>query len=178
MKVILRENMENLGEKGDIVSVSKGYARNYLIPKRLAVQVTKSNIKMIEMEQKALKKRLAKELKTYEDLIQSLNATKLSFLRKAGEKDVIFGSVSSSDIKEALVEKGFAIDKKKIVLDEPLKRLGNFMVPIKIHQDKKAEIAVEVLREEGETGGEEEEITGAVAEEPGVEAGSEEEKKE
>lgn len=150
MKVILKDNIENLGRKGDIVEIAPGYGRNYLIPKKLALEVSLSNMKMIEMEQQALKKRLEKEVLSYQELIQQLNQTTLSFVRKAGEKDIIFGSVSSSDVKEALDKGGFEIDKKKILLIEPIKRLGNFTVAIKVFHEQQAEVKIEVIKEEEE----------------------------
>ena len=150
MKVILKQDVENLGSKGDIVDVAPGFGRNYLIPKKLALEVTSSNMKMIEIERRALKKRLEKERQSFEGLIQKLNQVALTFKRKSGEKDMIFGSVSSSDIKDALHELGFEIDKKKILLEEPIKRLGNYIVPIKIFHEDRAEIKVEVLKPEEE----------------------------
>ncbi len=150
MKVILKQDVENLGSKGDIVDVAPGFGRNYLIPKKLALEVTSSNMKMIEIERRALKKRLEKERQSFEGLIQKLNQVALTFKRKSGEKDMIFGSVSSSDIKDALHELGFEIDKKKILLEEPIKRLGNYSVPIKIFHEDRAEIKVEVLKPEEE----------------------------
>ena len=116
MKIILKEDIENLGRKGDIVEVASGYGRNYLIPKKLALEVTASNLKMIKIEQQALMKKVEQERLSYQGLIEKLNEVSLSFERKAGEKDVIFGSVSSSDIKEALDSLGFDIEKKKIFL--------------------------------------------------------------
>lgn len=148
MRVILRQDVENLGIKGDIVDVAPGFGRNYLIPKRLAIKVTSSNMKMIEIERQALKKRLEKERLTYQELIQKLNQVTLSFRKRAAEKDIIFGSVSSSDIKDSLHELGFEIDKKKILLEEPIKRLGNYTVPIKIFHEDRAEIKIEVMKEE------------------------------
>lgn len=150
MRVILKQDVENLGRKGDLVNVASGYGRNYLIPRRMALEVTPSNMKMIEIERQALRKAGEKERASYQDLINSLNETTLTFKRKAGEKDVIFGSVSSSDVKEALDEIGIEIDKKKILLDEPIKRLGNYTVPIKVFHEDRAEVKVEVVKE-GET---------------------------
>lgn len=161
MRVILRQDIENLGIKGDIVDVAPGFGRNYLIPKRLAIKVTSSNMKMIEIERQALKKRLEKERLTYQEIIQKLNQVSLSFRKKAGEKDVIFGSVSSSDIKDALLELGFEIDKKKILLQEPIKRVGNYSVSIKIFHEEQAEIKVEVIKEEEGIQEEKEEEVGA-----------------
>jgi len=148
MKVILKQDVENVGRKGDVVHVSRGYGRNYLVPKKLALEVTGSNLKMIAIEQQGLKKKIEQERLSYRELIEKLNQVTLSFTRKAGEKDHIFGSVSASDIKEELDKLGFDIDKKKLVLDEPLKRLGNYAVPIKVYHDDKAEIKVAVVKEE------------------------------
>ncbi len=147
MKIILKENIENLGSKGDIVNVAAGYGRNYLLPKKLALEVTSSNMKMIEMEQVSLKKNLEKVRISYQDDIQKLNDVSFSFERKAGEKDTIFGSVSVADIKEKLDKLGFEIEKKKILLKDPIKRLGNYTVPIKVFLDDIAEIKVQVVPE-------------------------------
>lgn len=147
MRVILRENIENLGRKGDIVHVAAGYGRNYLIPKKIAIEVTSRNMKMIEIEQEALQKGFEKERASYQELIDRLNAVTLSFTRKTSEKDVIFGSVSSTDIRDALASQGIDVEKKKILLDEPLKRLGNYTVPIKIFHEEKAEVKIEVVKE-------------------------------
>ena len=148
MKVILKQDVENVGRKGDLINVARGYGRNYLVPKKLALEVTASNMKMIATEQQSLKKKIEQERLSYQGLIEKLNQVTLSFARKAGEKDQIFGSVSASDIKEQLDRLGFDIDKKKIVLDEPLKRLGNYAVPVKVYHDDKAEIKVAVVKEE------------------------------
>jgi large subunit ribosomal protein L9 len=150
MKVILKQDVENLGRKGDLVNVAPGFGRNYLIPRKLALAVTPSNMKMIAIEQSALRKKADAERQSFQTLIQKLNAVTLSFARKAGEKDHIFGSVSASDIKEALDKLGFDVDKKKILLDEPLKRLGNYSVPVKVYHDDKAEVKVAVVKEEVE----------------------------
>ncbi|MEE8377759.1 MAG: 50S ribosomal protein L9 [Candidatus Aminicenantaceae bacterium] len=147
MKIILKENIENLGNKGDIVNVAAGYGRNYLLPKKLALKVTSSNMKMIEMEQAALKKNLEKARISYKGAIQKLNEVSLSFERKAGEKDTIFGSVSVADIKEELDKLGFEIEKKKILLKEPVKKIGSFTVPIKVFLDDIAEIKIQVIPE-------------------------------
>jgi large subunit ribosomal protein L9 len=148
MKVILKQDVENLGRKGDVLNVSPGYGRNYLLPRKLALAVTASNLKMIEVERKALKKKAEAERQSYQSLIQKLNATTLSFSRKAGEKDHIFGSVSAGDIKDALDKLGFEFDKKRILLEEPIRRLGNYSVPVKVYHDDKAEVKVAVVREE------------------------------
>jgi large subunit ribosomal protein L9 len=148
MKVILKQDVESVGRKGDIINVAPGYGRNYLIPRRLALEVTPSNLKMIEIERAALKKKVEAERTSFQAVIQKLNLVVLTFSRKAGEKDHIFGSVSAADIKEALDRLGFEVDKKKIVLDEPLKRLGSFAVPIKVYHDDRAEIRVHIVKEE------------------------------
>jgi len=165
MRVILKQDVENLGRKGDIVNVAPGYGRNYLVPQKIALEVTPSNMKMIEIEQQALKKEIEKERASYQDLIEKLNETTLSFKRKTGEKDIIFGSVSSADLKDSLHELGFEIDKKKILLVEPIKRLGNYTVPIKIFHEDRAEVKVEVVKE-GEEAPEKKEEEKAAEEKP------------
>jgi len=152
MKVILKSDVENVGRKGDIVSVSPGYGRNYLLPRKLAIEVTSSNLKMIEIERHSLKKKVESERQSFQDLIRRLNEVTLTFSRKAGEKDMIFGSVSAADIKDALDRLGFEIEKKKIGLDEPIKRLGNYSIPVKVFHDDKATLRVEVRKDEGEAG--------------------------
>jgi len=148
MKIILKENIENLGKKGDIVNVARGYGRNYLLPKKMALELTPTNMKMIEMEQKALRKGLEKEMKTIQALIERLNRVKMSFKRKTGEKDTLFGSVSVADIKDGLDQQGFEIEKRRILLAEPIKALGSYSVPIKVFHEERAEIQVEVIPEE------------------------------
>lgn len=152
MKVILKQDLENVGRKGDIVNVSPGYGRNYLIPRKLALEVTSSNLRMIEIERQALKKKVENERQSFQDLIGRLNEVTLTFSRKAGEKDMIFGSVSAADVKEALDRLGFEVEKKKIGLDEPIRRLGNYSIPVKVFHDDKATLRVEVRKEEGAAG--------------------------
>jgi large subunit ribosomal protein L9 len=148
MKVILKQDVENVGRKGDILNVAAGYGRNFLLPRKFALEVTPSNMNMIDLERKSLKKKVEQERLSYRDVIERLNQVTLSFARKAGEKDHIFGSVSAGDIKDALDKLGFEIDKKRIVLDEPLKRLGNYTVAVKVYHDDKAEIKVAIVKEE------------------------------
>ncbi len=150
MKVILKQDIESLGRKGDIVDVARGYGRNYLIPRKMAIEVTSSNMNMIQREQQVLKKAVEKERASSQELIQRFNQLTLTFKRKTAEKDLIFGSVSASDIKEALQELGYEVDKKKILLDDHIKRLGNYSVPIKIFHEEQAELKVEVVKEEEE----------------------------
>jgi large subunit ribosomal protein L9 len=150
MKIILKQDVEKLGRRGDVVNVAPGFGRNYLIPRKMALAVTATNLKTIEIERQALKKKVEVERKTFQTLVQKLNEVSLTFARRAGDKDVIFGSVSSGDVKEALDALGYDIDKKKIHLDEPIKRLGNFTVPVKVSTDDRAEVKIVVVREEAE----------------------------
>jgi len=133
--------------------VAPGFARNYFIPRKLAMEVTSSNLKMVEMRHKALKKKAEKERLTYEELIKKLNEVTLTFVRKSSEKDIIFGSVGTGDIHEELIRLGFEIDRKRIILDEPIKRLGTFTVPVKVYHEDRAEIKVIVVKEETSTAG-------------------------
>lgn len=150
MKVILKQDVEKLGRRGDVVNVAPGFGRNYLIPRKMALAVTATNLKSIEIERQALKKKVEIERKSFQSLVEKLNQVSLTFTRRAGDKDVIFGSVSAGDVKEALDGLGYDIDKKKILLDEPIKRLGNFTVPVKISTDDRAEVKIVVAREESE----------------------------
>jgi large subunit ribosomal protein L9 len=148
MRVILKQDVEKLGRRGDVVNVAPGFGRNYLIPRKMALAVTATNLKTIEIERQALKKKVEVERKTFQSLVEKLNEVSLTFARRAGDKDVIFGSVSAGDVKEALDALGYDIDKKKILLDEPIKRLGNFTVPVKISTEDRAEVKIVVAREE------------------------------
>lgn len=150
MKVLLKQDVEKLGHKGDIIEVAPGFGRNYLIPRQLAVEVTPQNIKQIELQRQSLLKKIEKEKLSAQELIDRLNQVKLVFRRKAGEKDMIFGSVSAGDIKEELEKLGFSLEKKKILLEEPIRRLGHYTIAIKVYREEKAEIHVEVAREEAE----------------------------
>ena len=148
MEIILREKVEKLGGKGDIVRVSDGYARNYLLPKNLAVLASPANIRVVEQEKAAAVRREAKEKQEAELLAQQLSKVVLQIARKVGEHDILYGSVTSMDIAELLTAKGFTIDRKKMDLHEPLKSVGTFDVPIKLHRDVTAFVKVEVLKEE------------------------------
>ena len=148
MKIILKQDVEKLGRRGDVVNVAPGFGRNYLIPRKMALAVTATNLKTVEIERQALKKKAEVERKSFQSLAQKLNEVSLTFTRRAGEKDIIFGSVSAGDVKEALDGLGYEIDKKKILLDEPIKRLGNFTVPVKISAEDRAEVKIVVAREE------------------------------
>jgi large subunit ribosomal protein L9 len=151
MRLILREEVDNLGKRGQIVNVARGYARNYLLPKRLAMEVSDNNLRLIEKEKKIYEARLAKEKEEAEGLAGSLGAVKLGFRRKVhGEGEELYGSVSLSDIAEALEEKGFKLEKKKILMDEPLKTLGEFTISVKLHPEVIASFPVTVEKEEEE----------------------------
>lgn len=148
MDVVLRERIEKLGDRGEVVAVKPGYARNFLLPKRKAVLATPHNVRQVEQEKAAAVRREAIEKNESELLAQQLAEVSLQFTRKAGEQDVLYGSVTSLDIAESLHEKGFEIDRRRIDLEEPLKSLGGHNVPIKLHREVTAVVSVEVLREE------------------------------
>ena len=148
MKIILLEEIENLGAKGAIVKVKDGFARNYLLPKKAALRVTASNIKMIEEKQKKLEKDRAKELQSMEELKNQVEQISLTFVKKAGEEDTLFGSVTTAEIAEALKAKGIEIERTKVILPEAIKRLGLYNVELKIHPAVKATIKVQVNKEE------------------------------
>ena len=147
MEVILKEDVAKLGSRGDLVKVAEGYGRNYLIPKKLAIEATSANRAVIEQMKAASVRRLAREKGDAEALGKQLAGVELSFTRKAGEHDHLFGSVTSSDIAHELEHKGFNIDRRKIQLDEPLKSIGEFNVPIKLHRDVAIPIKVKVRKD-------------------------------
>ncbi|MDE2667368.1 MAG: 50S ribosomal protein L9 [Acidobacteriota bacterium] len=148
MDVVLRERIEKLGDRGEVVAVKPGYARNYLLPKRKAVLATPHNVRQVEQEKAAAVRREAIEKNESEMLAQQIAEVSLQFTRKVGEQDVLYGSVTSLEIAESLHERGFEIDRRKIDLEEPLKSLGGHNVPIKLHREVTAVVSVEVLREE------------------------------
>ena len=148
-QVLLREDIDNLGARGEIVRVKAGYARNYLLPRKLAVEATASNVKQIEGERAALAKREAKERSTAELQANQLKNLNLKFERKVGEAGVLYGSVTSMDIAHELQSQGYEIDRRKIVLREPIKRFGNYTVPMRLHRDVTVDIPVSVLGEGG-----------------------------
>ena len=152
MEVILKEDVEKLGNRGDIVKVAEGFGRNFLLPRKLAIEASKTNKAVIEQMKAAAVRKSAKEKTGAEALAQQLNDVQLTFERKTGEKDHLFGSVTSSDIATALESKGFKIDRRKIHLDDPLKSLCEFHVPVKLHRDVTAHVKVTVNREGGEAG--------------------------
>ena len=147
MEVILREDIEKLGSRGEVVKVADGYARNFLLPKRLAVVANESNKKIVEQERSAYVRREAKLVDEAQDLSKLLTGVSVTIAQKAGEADQLFGSVTSKDIAEALEVQNFTIDRRKIHLEEPIKQLGEFKVPVKLHKDVTAEITVVVVKE-------------------------------
>src|SRR5438309_10328925 len=148
-KVLLREDIDNLGARGEIVRVKSGYARNYLLPRNLAVEATTNNVRQIEGERAALAKREAKDRSSAELQAGALRSLTLKFERKVGEAGVLYGSVTSMDIAHALKEQGYEIDRRRIVLREPIKRFGNYTVPVRLHRDVTVELPVSVLGEGG-----------------------------
>jgi len=147
MKVILNEDVKNLGHMCEVVNVSDGYARNYLIPKKLASEANTGNIKEMEHHKAGLIKKAAKIKAELKEASEKLSNVMLTITAKAGEEDKLFGAVTGKDIAEALKAEGFDIDKKKILLEEPIKRLGEYTVDIKIHSEISAHIKVMVVPE-------------------------------
>lgn len=148
MKVILKDNVESLGKMGDIVNVSIGYARNYLIPKGLAVEASNKNIKALELEKGVIKRKEEKQQKRAESLRDDLAKVTCIIKRKVGEQDKLFGSVTSKDIEKALEEQGIQVDKKNISIDDPIKSVGEFPVTVKLYHGVTSEIKVVVVAEE------------------------------
>jgi len=147
MDVILREDIDKLGARGQVVNVAPGYARNFLLPKRLAVAATDSNKKIVEQERQAHLRKEAKDRSEAEDLGKMMAGVSIVIAQKAGENDQLFGSVTSKDIAEALEKKNYTIDRRKIQLDEPIKQLGEHKIPVRLHKDVTTEITVNVVRE-------------------------------
>ena len=148
MKVILKDDVETLGKRGDTIKVTDGYARNYLIPKGLAMEATSISAKAIEHERKLIAKRAEKEKKNAEALLASFAGVSVSIARKTADQEKLFGSVTAKDIEKALEEKGLKVDRKQIGLDEPIKQLGEFPVKIKLYPGIVAEITVKVVEEQ------------------------------
>ena len=147
MKIILKEDYENLGKVGEVIEVKAGFARNYLIPKQVALQATPQNLRVIEQEKARDKIKLSKDKRDVELLAKQLKEVSLTANVQVGEEDKIFGAVTSQNICELLSSKGFEIDKRKILLVEPLKALGVFEVPIKLHTEVEVKIKVWVVKE-------------------------------
>jgi large subunit ribosomal protein L9 len=144
MEVILKEEVEHLGHRGDVVKVADGYARNYLLPRKLALQATGANKAVIEQMKSSAARRSATEKTQAEELVTKLEPLTLSFTRKSGENGHLFGSVTSSDIAAELAMQGFEVDRRKIQLNEPLKSIGSFKVAVKLHREVTAQLNVKV----------------------------------
>jgi len=147
MEVILREDVDKLGHRGQVVKVAAGYARNFLLPKRLAVAATESNKKIVEQERQAHLRKEAKLASEAADLGKLLSAVTVTIVSKAGENDQLFGSVTAKDIAEGLEKQGFQIDRRKIHLEEPIRQLGEHKVSVRLHKDVSVDIGVNVVRE-------------------------------
>jgi large subunit ribosomal protein L9 len=148
MEVILREEIGKLGRRGDVVKVASGYARNYLLPNRLAVAATEGNKKIVGQERQAHLRRDAKEAADAGDLGKLLGSAEVTITQKAGENDQLFGSVTATDISVALEKQGYTIDRRKVHLEEPIKTLGDFKVSVRLHRDVTVEVPVHVVKEE------------------------------
>ncbi|HET8655724.1 MAG TPA: 50S ribosomal protein L9 [Longimicrobiaceae bacterium] len=148
MQVILRERLESLGDAGEIVTVKPGYARNYLIPQGLAFAASEANVKRIERERAQQEKRSAEQLEGARQQAQRFEGLSVTFHARAGEEGKLFGSITSADIAEKLAEQGVEVDRRQIQLDEPIKALGVFSVPIRLHAEVRPELKVWVIKEE------------------------------
>ena len=147
MKVILREDVRSLGRAGEVVNVSDGYARNFLFPKQFALEANTKNLKEFEHNKKVILEKTAKIKASVKSLADQMAAVSITIKAKSGEDEKLFGSVTNMDIAEALAAQGYEIDKKKIVIDEPIKRLGEYSVSIKLHPDVSTEVKVHVVQE-------------------------------
>jgi large subunit ribosomal protein L9 len=147
MEVILREHVDNLGKRGEIVKVADGYARNYLLPRKLALPATDGNRKHVERERKIMESREAEEKGQAEAIAARLAAIDITIARRVGETDQLYGSVTSADIVDVLKEKGFDVDKRKLILPEPIKAIGDHDVPLKLHREVTVPLKVHVVKE-------------------------------
>jgi large subunit ribosomal protein L9 len=147
MEVILREHVDNLGKRGEIVKVADGYARNYLLPRKLALPATDGNRKHVERERKIMESREAEEKGQAEAMAARLAAIDITIARRVGDTDQLYGSVTSADIVEVLKEKGFDVDKRKLILPEPIKAIGDHDVPLKLHREVTVPLKVHVVKE-------------------------------
>jgi large subunit ribosomal protein L9 len=150
VKIVLREDVDKLGERGQVVNVSPGFARNFLFPKALAFEATAGNMRQIELRKKVWVVREAKEADEAQKLAARIGEVKLTIAKKVGENEALYGSVTSQEIADLLKSKGFEVDRRKIQLHEPIRALGSFEVPVKIHRQVVAKVAVEVVPESAE----------------------------
>ncbi len=147
MRIVLRETVEKLGRRGDIMKVADGFARNYLLPKKLAFEATDANLKRIEQERKVREVQESRERQDAQSLADRISQLSLTAVRKVGENEALYGSVTNADVAEMLEKEGFSIDKRKILLDEPIRALGIYDVAVKLHHDVTASIKVWVVKE-------------------------------
>ena len=147
LELILREDVAHLGRRGDVVQVKSGYARNYLLPQKLAVPLTEGNRKAVEQQKASALRHEVSEKSEAEQLAAMLASLTLTITRKAGETGALFGSVTSLDVGEALQQQGYEIDRRKILLDEPLKQLGEYQIPVRLHREVTASVTVQVVAE-------------------------------
>lgn len=147
MEILLREDVENLGARGEVVKVRAGYGRNYLLPRGFAVQATPANVKQIEMQRRALLKKATEEKAVADQQAALLTEVTLEFARKVGDHGLLYGSVTSMDIAEAFAAKGYEIERKRITLKDPIKELGEYDVPVKLHREVTANVKVIVKNE-------------------------------
>ena len=148
MKLILKEDVDQLGRMGELVDVADGYARNFLLPRKKAAVATTKNVKELEHEKRVIADRMKKENMGAEELAKNDGELAISIPAQVGEEGKLFGSVTSKDIAEAMAAQGFEIDKRKILLEKPIKELGTFQVPVKVHHDVTAQVKVEVVKAE------------------------------
>jgi len=147
MKIILTENVPDLGNAGELMDVKNGYFRNYLQPRNLAIEANPKNVKMFEHQKRLLDSKVARSFSDAQKFSEKLETVSLTLSKKAGKEDKLFGSVTDMDIEEALKEQGFEINRKQIVLEEPIKMLGVYQIPIKLHKDVEAKVKVWVIKE-------------------------------
>ena len=148
MEIILREDVEKLGARGEVVKVAAGYARNFLLPRKLAVAANESNKKIVEQERQAHLRREAKQVNEAQELGKMMGAVAVTIRQKAGENDQLFGSVTANDVAVALEKMGYTIDRKKVHLEEPIKTLGSYQVSVRLHRDVSIDIPVHVVKDE------------------------------
>lgn len=148
MQIILQEDVEKLGNRGQVVEVAEGYARNFLLPRKLALEASAGNLKRLEKMRAVFAKKEAVEQADAQKLAEMLAGVTLEFTRRAGENDQLFGSVTNADVSEALATQGYTVDKRKVVLPEPIKTVGEFEVPLKLHREVSVNVKVVVKKEE------------------------------
>jgi large subunit ribosomal protein L9 len=147
MEVILRDHVDNLGRRGEVVKVADGYARNYLLPRKLALIATPGNLKQVERERVKFDAKEAEEKGAAEGIAAKMSGLEVVIARRVGETEALYGSVTSSDIADVLASRGFEVDRRKIGLREPIKKLGSYAVPVKLHRDVTVEVPVKVVAE-------------------------------